>query len=79
MQQPKKNYRLIELAADAYARCKQIDDEGVTVVRTDEWTKHYGQAVVRECARLCRENKLTPSEFTADEILEHFGAFRTTT
>lgn len=29
--------------------------------------------IVKECAEICRSRKLTPSAFTADELLEHFG------
>lgn len=68
-----KNYRLTELSSEAYGLCKQINDEGRNVVLTDEWMKRYGELIVRECARICRDRKLTPSVFTADELLEHFG------
>ena len=31
------------------------------------------ELIVKECASLCKERKLTPSAFTADDLLEHFG------
>lgn len=31
------------------------------------------ELIVRECAAICESRKLTPSAFTADELLEHFG------
>ena len=33
----------------------------------------FAELIVRECADLCRERKLAPSAFTADDLLEHFG------
>ena len=31
------------------------------------------ELIVKECAEICHERKLTPSTFTGDELLEHFG------
>ena len=31
------------------------------------------ELILRECAELCYERKLTPSAFTGDDLLEHFG------
>ncbi len=31
------------------------------------------ELILRECANLCYERKLTPSAFTGDDLLEHFG------
>ena len=39
---------------------------------TDCQTK-FAELIVKECASICRDRKLTPSAFTADELLEHFG------
>ena len=33
----------------------------------------FAELIVRRCAELCYERKLTPSAFTGDELLEHFG------
>lgn len=33
----------------------------------------FAELIVKECAAICHERKLTPSTFTGDEILEHFG------
>ena len=32
----------------------------------------FAELIVRECANLCHERKLTPSTFTGDELLEKF-------
>ena len=39
----------------------------------EEYNKTFAQLIVRECANICRDRKMTPSAFTADELLEHFG------
>ncbi len=31
------------------------------------------ELILRECAEMCYERKLTPSAFTGDDLLEHFG------
>lgn len=31
------------------------------------------ELIVWECANICRDRKMEPSAFTADELLEHFG------
>ena len=31
------------------------------------------ELIVKECAEICHKRKLTPSTFTGDELLEHFG------
>ena len=32
----------------------------------------FAELIVKECANLCHERKLTPSTFTGDELLEKF-------
>lgn len=38
--------------------------------------KKFVELIVGECADICRHRKMTPSAFTADELLEHFGVER---
>ena len=62
------NERIRELArqskvfvADAYGRRWEINPE------------KFAELIVQECAEICHQRKLTPSTFTGDELLEHFG------
>lgn len=57
------NEKLKEIAKKAQV------EHCVSHVRLQE----FAELIVRECAEMCRERKLTPSTFTADELLEHFG------
>lgn len=38
-----------------------------------KFAEKFAQLIVEECADICRNRKLAPSAFTADEILERFG------
>lgn len=70
-----KNYRLTELAADAYGLCKQINDEGRNVVLTDEWMKRYGELIVRECVTKMALEIMNNSwiDDAVKNTYEHFG------
>lgn len=39
----------------------------------DETLRKFAELIVKECANICRDRKMAPSAFTADELLEHFG------
>jgi hypothetical protein len=52
---------------NAYWRMSEELPEDIT------WREKFAEMIVRECADLCRNRKLTPSAFTADELLEYFG------
>lgn len=50
-----------------------IDYDYLSRVRRVFNREKFAELIVGECAELCRARKLTPSAFTADELLEHFG------
>lgn len=55
---------------------KQIADKlgiQLNITLLEERLEEFAELIVKECAEICRERKLTPSAFTADELLEHFG------
>ena len=70
-----KNYRLTELASEAYGLCKQINDEGRNVVLTDEWNKHYGELIVRECVTKMAQEIMNNSwiDDAVKNTYKHFG------
>lgn len=43
------------------------------ILGSTEQFEKFAELIIRECAEICRSRKLTPSAFTADELLEHFG------
>lgn len=63
------NDRIRELA-DKVDRIRDLYNIGP--VHRDA-VEHFAELIVKECAEICRSRKLTPSAFTADDILEHFG------
>jgi hypothetical protein len=38
-----------ELQAKAFELCKKHEDEGKSVVMTDEWLRIYSELIVKEC------------------------------
>lgn len=66
---------LVDIAAEAvpgvYSLKYESGDSGVEFDETA--LQKFVELIVRECAEICRSRKLTPSAFTADDILEHFG------
>lgn len=40
---------------------------------TKDKVEKFAELIIRECANICIERKLTPSVFTGEELLEHFG------
>ncbi len=68
------NRRIRELQSQAFIECKRYNDDcGDNLVKTDEVFAKFAELIVKECANICHDRKLTPSVFTGDELLEHFG------
>ena len=66
------NERIKELAKQA-RQIGEYVNYGQIRLSPEQFEQKFAELIVRECADLCRERKLTPSAFTADELLEHFG------
>ena len=67
------NERIRELAGQALDK---VVPYTWTTLDYDEIQKlqgYFAELIVRECAEICHSRKLTPSTFTGDELLEHFG------
>ena len=72
------NERIKELAKQAnihFSRIGILDGDPDGTARLVGYSKmeKFAELIVRECANICRDRKMTPSAFTADELLEHFG------
>lgn len=65
------NERIRELAVEA--GYKPLPGFDFANSLEEVFLKKFAELIVRECADLCRERKLYPSAFVADELLEHFG------
>lgn len=63
------NERIKELAMICY---KEVGDWQYGSIRVFDYEK-FAEIIVRDCTAICHERKLTPSAFTGDELLEHFG------
>ena len=65
------NERIKELAEQAENHAYRVAAAGDDC--QEAYTQKFAELIVKECASICRDRKLTPSAFTADELLEHFG------
>ena len=57
-------------------RIRELDKQvsaSPALLSHDEYLEKLARLIVQECASICRERRLAPSVFTADELLEHFG------
>ena len=62
------NERIAELYRQAHLGTK--DENGNTPQYFS--AEKFAKSIVLECANICRDRKMAPSAFTADELLEHF-------
>ena len=61
------------LAEEIVSRRKYDDYMEYKQSLMDQTMNKLAELIVRECANICRDRKMAPSAFTADELLEHFG------
>lgn len=45
----------------------------LNITLLEEQLEDIMDALVIECAEFCKNQKLTPSAFTGDDLMEHFG------
>jgi hypothetical protein len=64
------NERIRELLNQA---TEEVDPEDRVWVFSKVDQEKFAENLIRECANICIERKLTPSVFTGEELLEHFG------
>ena len=73
------NERIRELAKQAGCEFWQrlendvVNPEAYITFDPPQTLEKFAELIVKECANLCHERKLTPSTFTGDELLEKFG------
>ncbi len=53
--------------------CELMVEAGYAAPELAGRANKLAELILRECAELCYERKLTPSAFTGDDLLEHFG------
>ncbi len=71
------NERIQELAEQAKFKAEEDINRQISYnAELKAFAEKFAELIIKECVELCHERKLTPSTFTGDEILEHFGVER---
>jgi hypothetical protein len=60
-----------ELQAKAFELCNKHEDEGKSVVMTDEWLRIYSELIVEECGNVADDSVEIGSP--SNNIDRHFG------
>jgi len=60
-----------ELQAKAFELCKKHEDEGKSVVMTDEWLRIYSELIVEECGNVADDS--VEIGCPSVDIDRHFG------